>query len=124
MRTVLVVDDSAEVRQRVCEIFTQEADFEVCGQAANGKEAVAKALELKPSLIVIDLSMPVLDGLSAIRILKELMPVVPFILYTAHEVAMVRGAALEAGAAEVISKSEMAGVLVARARALTQGTAA
>jgi two-component system, NarL family, response regulator NreC len=119
MRTVLVVDDSPEMRQKVCELFTREADFTVCGQAENGKEAVTMALTLRPSLIVIDLSMPELDGLSAIRTLKPLMPDVPFILYTAHDAAVVRDEASKAGAAGVIPKSSSPQLLIATARALT-----
>ena len=124
VRTVLVVDDSPAVRQRLCEVFTGETGFEVCGQAANGKEAVTKAITLRPSLIVIDLSMPELDGLATIRILKGVMPEVPFILYTAHDGAIVRDEALKAGAADVVSKSSRLEVLLTRARALTGGAAA
>ena len=57
-KTVLIVDDNAYIRQALCEVFTCEADFEVCGEAENGKEAIAKARELHPDLIVLDLSMP------------------------------------------------------------------
>jgi DNA-binding NarL/FixJ family response regulator len=124
MRTVLVVDDNSVVRKRLCELFTREADFQVCGEAENGNEAIEKALLLNPSLVVIDLSMPELDGLSAIRVLKKLMPTVPFVLYTAHDVAAVRVEAVQAGASEVISKSDVAEILIRRARALTQGHAA
>jgi two-component system, NarL family, response regulator NreC len=124
MRTVLLVDDSPVVRKSLCELFTREADFQVCGEAENGNEAIEKALSLKPSLIVIDLSMPELDGLSTIRILKQMMPNVPFILYTAHDIAAVQTEAVEAGAAAVISKSEAAQVLIMQARAVTQGYAA
>jgi len=68
--------------------------------------------------------MPRRDGLSAIRILKTLMPEVPLILYTAYDVAMVRDQPAKAGAAEVISKTNVIGTLIVRARALTQGHAA
>jgi two-component system, NarL family, response regulator NreC len=124
MRTVLIVDDNPAVRKTICELFTREADFQVCGEAGNGKEAIEKALLLKPSLIVIDLSMPELDGLSAIRILRALMPTATFILYTAHDVSAVAVEASRAGAAEVISKSDVAQTLIARARALLRENAA
>jgi DNA-binding NarL/FixJ family response regulator len=124
MRTVLVVDDNPVVRKNLCELFTREADFEVCGEAENGNQAIEKALSLNPSLIVIDLSMPELDGLSTIRALKQLMPRVPFILYTAYDVAAVRTEAMKAGAADVISKSDVVEILITRARALTPRHAA
>ena len=51
-KTILIVDDNAYIRQALCQVFKREADFEICGEAENGKEAIAKALELHPDLIV------------------------------------------------------------------------
>ena len=82
-KTVLIVDDNAFVRQAVHGVFQREADFEVCGEAENGKEAIEKAQQLHPDLIVLDLSMPVMNGLDAARVLKRLMPTVPLIMYSA-----------------------------------------
>ena len=76
-KTILIVDDNAHIRLALCEQFKRESDFEVCGEAENGKEAIAKALELHPDLIVLDLSMPVMNGLDTARELKRLMPTVP-----------------------------------------------
>ena len=58
VRSVLVVDDSPLVRQAVSALFTREGDFDVCGEAENGREAIEKAQLLRPNLIVTDLSMP------------------------------------------------------------------
>jgi two-component system, chemotaxis family, chemotaxis protein CheY len=82
-KSVLIVDDSTFIRHALCELFRQEADFEVCGEAENGKEGIDKAQELRPALIVLDLSMPVMNGFDAARVLKRLMPSVPLILYSA-----------------------------------------
>jgi DNA-binding NarL/FixJ family response regulator len=57
-KTVLIVDDNAFIRQALCELFTRETDFEICGEAENGKVAIEKAQELHPDLIVMDRSMP------------------------------------------------------------------
>ena len=76
-KTILIVDDNAYIRLALCGLFKRESDFEVCGEAENGKEAIAEALELRPDLIVLDLSMPVMNGLDAARELKRLMPTVP-----------------------------------------------
>ena len=54
-KTILIVDDNAYVRQALCGQFERESEFEVCGEAENGKEAIAKARELHPDLIVLDL---------------------------------------------------------------------
>jgi len=66
-KTILIVDDSADIRRAVCDLFKREQDFMVCGEAANGREGIVKALELHPDLIVLDLSMPVMNGLDAAR---------------------------------------------------------
>ena len=82
-KAVLIVDDNGLIRHALCEMFKREADFEVCGEAENRKEAIEKAQELRPDLIVLDLSMPVMNGLDAARVLKRLMPTVPLIMYSA-----------------------------------------
>src|SRR5437016_13578448 len=76
-KAVLIVDDNALIRQALCEMFKREADFEVCGEAENGQEAIEKAQQLHPDLIVMDLSMPVMNGIEAASVLKSLMPTVP-----------------------------------------------
>ena len=70
-RTVLIVDDSSVVRRALCQLFTVEADFEVCGDADDGLDAIEKAKGFQPDLIVIDLSRPRMNGLDAVRALKK-----------------------------------------------------
>ncbi|SRR5713101_6618825 len=110
-KTVLIVDDNAFIRQALCEIFKREADFEVCGEAENGKEAIEKTQGLRPDLIVLDLSMPVMNGLDAARVLKRLMRTVPLIMYSAfgHEYAEQQARSM--GISELVSKSEHASAL-------------
>ncbi len=124
MWAVLVVDDNASVRRLVCELFAREPDFRVCGEAENGRDAVAKAQELKPDLIVTDLSMPVMNGLEETSALKALMPKVPVILYSAHIDSFVEKEALTVGAATVVAKTDVVGQLLPRARALVEKRAA
>ena len=123
-RTVLVVDDNPVIRKAVCELFTREGDFEVCGEAENGREAIKKAQLLKPALIVTDLSMPRMNGLEETRILKTLMPAVPVIIYSALSDPFVDKAALEAGASAIVSKSDNVRVLIEKARQLLDEIAA
>jgi DNA-binding NarL/FixJ family response regulator len=118
VRSVLVVDDNPIVRRAVCELFTREGDFEVCGEAENGKEAIEKARLLRPKLIVTDLSMPIMNGLEVARVLKELMPAVPVIIFTAHSDPFVEKEARAAGACAVVFKSEGVAVLITKARGL------
>ena len=117
-KTVLIVDDNAYIRQALCDLFKPEADFEVCGEAENGKEAIAKAQELHPDLIVLDLSMPVMNGLDATSELKRLMPTVPLIMYSAFGDGFVEQQARLVGISELVSKSQPATILVSKARSL------
>ena len=112
------MDDNAYIRQALCDPFTHELDFELCGEAQNGKEAIAKALELHPDLIVLDLSMPVMNGLEAARELKRLMPSVPLIMYSAFGDAFGEQQAHLIGISELVSKSQPAAILVSKARSL------
>ena len=123
-RSVMVVDDNPVIRRAMCELFTREGDFEVCGEAENGRDAVEKAQLLQPALIVTDLSMPLMNGLEETRILKRLMPGVPVIIYTAHSDRFVDQEALAAGAAAVVSKSDSVAVLIRKARELLDQIAA
>jgi DNA-binding NarL/FixJ family response regulator len=119
-----VVDDNPQVRQALCEVFKREADFDVCGEAENGREAIYEANALQPDLIVMDLSMPVQNGIEAVRLLKDLMPKVPVIIYTAHSGQIVELEAHAAGAAATVSKSENVVVLVRKIRSLLDEIAA
>ena len=123
-RSVLIVDDNPVIRQALCELFTREGDFDVCGEAENGKEAVEKAQQLLPDLIVTDLSMPIMNGLEETRALKKFMPAVPVIIYTAHDDRFVEKEAAAAGVSAVVSKSQAASVLIATARSLLDQIAA
>jgi DNA-binding NarL/FixJ family response regulator len=124
VRSVLVVDDNPLVRQVVCELFTREGDFEVCGEAENGREAIEKAQLLRPSLIVTDLSMPVMNGLEETHVLNKLMPAVPVIIFTAHKDPFVEKEARAAGVSAVVCKSEPVSVLITKARGLLDQIAA
>ncbi len=123
-RSVLVVDDNSAMRKAVCEFLTCGGEFEVCGEAENGQEAIDKARWLHPALIVTDLSMPHMNGIEETRILKKLMPSLPVIIYTAHSDPFVEKEALAAGASAVISKSDTVALLIGKARELLDKTAA
>lgn len=115
-KKVLIVDDNLLVRQSLCELFKREGDFDVCGQAENGQEAIEKAQWLRPDLVVTDLSMPGMTGLEEARRLKKLMPGLPVIIYTFYNDPFVVKQARSAGVFAVISKGEPVAVLIARAR--------
>jgi len=123
-KTILIVDDNAFVRRALCGVFKREADFEVCGEAENGYDAIQKAKLLHPDLIVLDLSMPVMNGLDAARVLKRVMPTVPLIMYSAFGDRAAEHQARLIGISELVSKSEHVSVLIGKARGLVHPTAA
>ena len=123
-KSILIVDDSEFIRQALSELFRRESDFEVSGEAGNGKEAIEKAQRLRPDLIVLDLLMPVMNGLDAARILRRLMPATPLIMYSAFGDKLAEHQARLIGISEVVSKSEDASVLIDKARGLLRSNAA
>ncbi len=104
--TVLVVDDSGFFRRRVCELLSTDPRIKPIGTASNGREAVEKAIELKPDVITMDYEMPVLDGISAVREIMQKAPV-PVLMFSSltHEGARVTLGALEAGAVDYLPKN-------------------
>ena len=123
-KTVLIVDDSIFVRHALRKIFVCETDFEVCGEAQDGKEAIERAQQLSPDLIVLDLSMPVMDGLGAARVLKRLMPTVPLIMYSAFGDRLAEQQGRLIGISEVVSKFEHVSVKIGKVRHLLYPQAA
>jgi len=118
VKSVLIADDNAFVRQSLRELFDREEDFEVCGEAENGREAIEKAQELHPDLILLDLSMPVMNGLHAARALKRVTPEMPIIMFSAYGNSFVEKEARSAGVSALVSKSEPVSVLLGKARNL------
>src|ERR1700758_5047434 len=125
MRTaVLIVDDNAFIRTALYEFFEREPDFKVCGMAENGREAIEEASRLHPDLIVLDLAMPVMNGLDAARALRCLMQHIPLILHSAFEDKLSEQVARLIGISEQVSKSDRVSVLIEKARSLVSRKAA
>lgn len=104
-KRILIVDDHAAVRRAVRNVLESQAEFEVCGEAENGRVAIDKAQRLRPDLIVLDLSMPVMNGLEAARVLRATMPALPILMYTSFATSDLTREALAAGASKVATKS-------------------
>ncbi len=117
-KTVLVVDDSVPVRRTIRNLFDATDGFVVCGEAADGREGVQKAAQLRPDLIILDLSMPVMNGIDAARILHRILPAVPVILFSGHSAIVQEDAAKTAGISALVSKDDAPGALVGKARSL------
>jgi DNA-binding NarL/FixJ family response regulator len=117
-KTVLVVDDSVPVRRTIRNLFDATEGFEVCGEAENGVEGVQKAEQLRPDLIILDLSMPVMNGLDAARILHRILPSVPVILFSGHSAVFREEEAKSMGISALVSKDDALGTLLGKARSL------
>ncbi|WP_110456350.1 protein-glutamate methylesterase/protein-glutamine glutaminase [Shewanella algidipiscicola] len=102
---VLVVDDSSFFRRRVSEIVSKDPDLEVIGTAVNGAEAVKLAEQLKPQVITMDIEMPVMDGITAVRQIMAKCPT-PILMFSSltHDGAQATLDALEAGALDFLPK--------------------
>jgi chemotaxis response regulator CheB len=105
---ILIADDSDAARARLTDLLNSHAGWEVQAAVVNGQEAVVKSLEIKPDIVILDLAMPVMDGLRATReILKEL-PSVPILIYTFHGGSdWLEVEAKKAGARKVIAKPDV-----------------
>jgi CheY-like chemotaxis protein len=111
-KRVLIVDDSDQLRKALK--ATLEANLGViCSEASDGRSAVDRALELNPDLIVLDLSMPVMNGLEAAPHLKRLLPAVPIVLFTSFAGNRLLTLALAAGITTVVGKESPGGLIAA-----------
>lgn len=114
---ILIVDDSDIVRDTI-RIFLTNAGFDVCGEAFNGLIALEKAQELKPDLIVLDLVMPVMDGVRAASVLKKTMPNIFVVFFTMYDESVCGALASAAGVDVVLSKADGVSQLVRCAHSL------
>jgi CheY-like chemotaxis protein len=117
-KTILIADDHAVVRKMVCSLFEAE-EFKVF-DAADGAEAVQKAQEILPDFIVLDLAMPIMNGLEAARALKRLMPNVPLLMFTNNEGTVMEQEGRSAGFTAVFPKSGPPEHLISKAKALLE----
>ena len=106
MPSVLIVDDSAVVRKLVRDCIETDKNWRVCGEAENGKIAVEKVKDLHPDVVVLDLQMPVMNGLEAAKEIKRVVPETAMVMFTMHESNELVKEAQAIGIQEVISKSD------------------
>ena len=108
MKSILIVDDNPRIRGLLRTLLEKQRGWAVCGEANNGLEAIDKAQQLLPDLIVLDQSMPVMNGLQAGRRLREFMPSVRLVMFTNFTSPYLEAEALSAGIDTVRDKSEFA----------------
>ena len=120
---ILLVDDHSLFRKGIASLLTGEPGFEVAGEAADGLEAVARAQELMPDLILMDVYMPGMNGLEATRRIKELLPYVRIVMLTVSEEDQDLFEAIKSGAQGYLLKKIDAKALFNTLRGIAQGEA-
>jgi DNA-binding NarL/FixJ family response regulator len=108
---ILVVDDHAAVRQMIRNFLELHPDWEVCGEASDGIEAIQRVADLRPDIAVMDLDMPRLNGLEATRRIHDLSPTTRVLILTLHENSFLPKMARDSGAQGYVLKSEAFDVL-------------
>lgn len=113
---VLLVDDNESVRRSICQILQSQADIEVTCQAADGADALNQARQHHPDLVLLDITMPSMNGLDAARILKREFPSMHVVIVSQHDSRGFQWAALAAGASGYVVKSNAAQDLLPEVR--------
>jgi DNA-binding NarL/FixJ family response regulator len=115
---ILVADDHEVVRRGLCAILQSQSGWEICGEASDGRSAVEKARELRPNVMILDLSMPELNGLEATRQILKAEPGIRILILTQHDTDQVVRQVLDAGARGYLLKTDASRELVVAVEAL------
>lgn len=120
MIRILLADDHDIMRRGLRNLLETHPGWEVCGEAANGREAVKLARELKPDIVVLDLSMPELNGLEATRQIRKELPQTEVLIFTMHDTEQLVREVLAAGARGYVLKSDAGRYLISGIEAVAQ----
>jgi DNA-binding NarL/FixJ family response regulator len=113
MPRILIADDSSLIRPMLVATLSARADWTICGEASNGRQAVLLAFQVNPDLILIDFFMPMLSGFQAAEQILKVMPLVPIVLYTMSDNEQVEAEARKIGIRRVVAKASSASLLSA-----------
>jgi DNA-binding NarL/FixJ family response regulator len=102
---VLLADDHETVRAGLRVVLAQEPRFQICGEAENGRDAVAKVKQLQPDAVVLDVSMPVMNGLEAAREIRRVAPSTKIVMFSMHDSSQMKDTARDAGADAFVLKT-------------------
>ncbi|MFZ0318277.1 MAG: response regulator transcription factor [Candidatus Sulfotelmatobacter sp.] len=118
---ILVADDNERVRRGVLDILAARSDWQVCGEAKDGTEAIQKAQELLPDVILLDVSMPGLNGLDTARLLRQQLSSSKILIMSQHDSASLLPSALQAGADGCVDKGLLGAELLSSIERITKG---
>jgi DNA-binding NarL/FixJ family response regulator len=102
---ILIADDSSLMRRQIRAMLERDPDFQICAEAENGIEAVQQVQEYHPDLVVLDLRMPLMNGLTATREIKRLAPEVVVLLFTLYDSPQIELESKRAGADALVAKT-------------------
>ena len=105
-KQILIADDGSTVRRVIRTFLEAKTSFQVCGEAVDGLDAIEKARQLRPDLIVLDLAMPRMNGVEAASIIRNLMPKVPIVLFTMYDEYMGKSLTSAVGVNAIVSKPD------------------
>jgi DNA-binding NarL/FixJ family response regulator len=121
MTRILIADDHAVVRQGVRSLLQVRGDWNVCGEAATGREAVMKAAELQPDVVILDVAMPEMNGLEAARQIRHRVPTAKILVLTVHEIDELAQEFIDAGVHGYLLKADTGRMLVDAVQAVVRG---
>lgn len=113
---VLVVDDNESVRRSICQILRSQADIEVVCEAVDGNDAVQKVSEHQPDVVLLDITMPTMNGLEAAEVLRQKFPSVQVLIVSQHDARGFQWGALAAGVSGYVIKSNVGKDLIPELR--------
>jgi DNA-binding NarL/FixJ family response regulator len=111
MTRILVADDSEVVRRGISRLLSEHQDWEVCGEAVDGVETVAKAQQLAPDVVILDFAMPVMNGLDAAREISKTYPKTEIVLCSMYLDSQLAALASDVGIRSLLSKSNVGKVI-------------
>lgn len=118
---ILIADDNEMIRRAMATLLSAEPEWEVCGEARDGTDTIAKSRELRPDLVLIDVSMPGKSGLETARTLRQEMPEIRTLIISDHDASQLLTVAREVGADGCVDKARVGSDLISAIKSLGAG---
>ena len=120
---ILIADDNQFIRRGILALLAHEEGIQVCGEASDSAEAIQKATELQPDIVLLDISMPGGNGLETARLLKQKFPETKILIVSQHDAKQLLPRSLEVGASGCVDKARLAIDLLPKIRGLENTSA-